>query len=465
MIKKEWNFYNAPYNWSSTWEWSKMVDLCKKIDEKYNWGISKKLVGKSRPGELTDNDIVDNIPDNFCVLPFSRLQIDPDGRAKPCCKYKNGVPPDLNDYTKLPNKNLDELWNQDEFVTLRDQFMKNERPEGCKVCWEEEASGMKSLRQVVQNGGKINPRYNLFVKVPSQSPDHLDLKLSNLCNLKCRICTPFLSSQWIKEHKDLNLADENVIKIYTDNSREKLFEDTYNEEILKQWAPNITDIEFYGGEPLMQQEHSKVLELITTHGTPERLRLFYNSNTTLFNAKFFEYWKKYSFVTINFSVDDIGDRFEYQRKNAVYAEVFKNLNLFVEHAEQHELKYEFNIYNTVGMLNVLYLPEFLKEAEKFNLQVWLNLVHYPDHFNIKNLPKEVKEIIKQKLETIDYSNIKFNNDSISVKDIINFMMMNEADPSMIKKFYEVVRLHDGYRKESFEHTFLELHELLTTYEI
>jgi sulfatase maturation enzyme AslB (radical SAM superfamily) len=465
MIKKEWNFYNAPYNWSSTWEWSKMVDLCKKIDEKYNWGISKKLVGKSRPGELNDNDIVDNIPDNFCVLPFSRLQIDPDGRAKPCCKYKNGVPPDLNDYTKLPNKNLDELWNQDEFVILRDQFMKNERPEGCKVCWEEEASGMKSLRQIVQNGAKINPRYNVFVKIPSQSPDHLDLKLSNLCNLKCRICTPFLSSQWIKEHKDLNLADDNVIKIYTNNSREKLFEDSYNEELLKQWAPGITDIEFYGGEPLLQQEHSKVLELITTYGNPEVLRFFYNSNSTQFDASFFKYWEKCQFITINFSVDDIEDRFEYQRKNAVYDEVFKNLTLFVKHAEQHKLKYEFNIYNTVGMLNVLYLPEFLKEAEKFNLQVWLNLVHYPDHFNIKNLPKEVKEIIKQKLETINYSNIKFNKDSISVKDIINFMMMNEADPSMIKRFYEVVRLHDGYRKESFEQTFPELHELLTKYEI
>jgi sulfatase maturation enzyme AslB (radical SAM superfamily) len=464
MIKKEWKFNNK--SWSSrSWDWDTMVALCQKIDEVYNWGISNKLLGKKGPGELKDEDIVDNIPKNFCILPFARLQIDPDGRAKPCCKYKNGVPPDLNDYTKLPNKNLDELWNQDEFVTLRDQFMKNERPEGCKVCWEEEASGMKSLRQIVQNGAKINPRYNVFVKIPSQSPDHLDLKLSNLCNLKCRICTPFLSSQWIKEHKDLNLADDNVIKIYTNNSREKLFEDSYNEELLKQWAPNITDIEFYGGEPLLQQEHSKVLELITTYGNSESLRFFYNSNSTQFNASFFKYWEKCQFITINFSVDDIGERFEYQRKNAVYDEVFKNLKLFVEHAEQHKLKYEFNIYNTVGMLNVLYLPEFLKEAEKFNLQVWLNLVHYPDHFNIKNLPKEVKEIIKQKLETIDYSNIKLNKDSISVKDIINFMMMNEADPYMVNKFYEVVRLHDGYRKESFDQTFPELHELLKKYEI
>ena len=110
MIKKEWKFNNK--SWSSrSWDWDTMVALCQKIDEVYNWGISNKLLGKKGPGELKDEDIVDNIPENFCILPFARLQIDPDGRAKPCCKYKNGVPPDLNDYTKLPNKNLDELWN------------------------------------------------------------------------------------------------------------------------------------------------------------------------------------------------------------------------------------------------------------------------------------------------------------------------------------------------------------------
>lgn len=462
MIKKEWNFFKTSDSEpNNQWEWSTIVQLCKKIDEVYNWGISKKLEGKSKSSDIKNEDIVDNIPENFCTLPFSRLQIDPDGRAKPCCKYKIGIPPDLNDDNKLPDKNLEELWHQTEFVMLRDQFMRNQRPAGCKVCWDEEASGMKSLRQVVQNGGKIHPRYNVFVKIPSLSPDHLDLKLSNLCNLKCRICTPFLSSQWIKEHKDLQLADDNVIKIYTDNSREKLFEDDYNEEILKQWAPTINDVEFYGGEPLMQQEHGKVLEIITTYGNPSGLRLFYNSNTTLFNTKFFEYWKKCLSVTINFSVDDIGKRFEYQRKNAVYEEIFKNLALFVDHAEKFQLKYEFNIYCTVGMLNILYLPEFLKEAEKFNLQIWLNLVHYPDHFNIKNFPKSVKEVIKQKLENIDCTNIRFNRHSMSLTDIINFMMVGENDPEMITKFYDTINLHDGYRNESFAAVFPELHKLLS----
>jgi hypothetical protein len=39
-------------------------------------------------------------------------------------------------------------------------------------------------------------------------------------------------------------------------------------------------------------------------------------------------------------------------------------------------------------------------------------------------------------------------------------MLNDNDPAMIEKFYDVVNLHDGYREESFEKTFPELHDLL-----
>jgi MoaA/NifB/PqqE/SkfB family radical SAM enzyme len=459
MKKPEWNYYNT----KGDWKWSRITALCNKIDEVYGWGISKALSGKRAAGDLSDTDIDKYIPDTFCMLPFARLQIDPDGRAKPCCKYKNGVAPDLTDDNYLPNKNLEELWHQSEFEQLREQFMRGEKPEGCKQCWSEEAAGIKSLRQIVENGGKRNARYNMFVKLPSQSPDHLDLKLSNLCNLKCRICTPFLSSQWIKEHKDLGLADTNVIKMYTANSKEKLFENPYNEDLLKQWAPRMTDVEFYGGEPLLQQEHSRVLEIVTTYGDKKQLRFFYNSNSTQFNPEFFKYWEGCEFVTINFSVDDIFKRFEYQRKNAVYTEIFQNLQLFIQHANAHNLNYEFNIYCTVGILNVLYLPEFFKEAEKFNLQVWLNLLHWPDHFSIKNLPIDVKKIIKEKLETIN-SSVKLNKDSISISNIIDFMMMNENDEKYINEFYKNIRLHDNYRKESFELIFPEMHELLKDYE-
>ena len=460
MNKKEFNFPSPTTNWN----WNNIVKLCKKIDETYKWGISENLIGKNSPGKVLDEDIEKVIPETFCIIPFSRLQIDPDGRAKPCCKYKTGIAPDLTDPNYLPNKNIDELWNQPEFTGLRDKFMKGEKPDGCKVCWDEEAAGVKSLRQIVENGAKKNSRYNIFVKLPSQSPSHLDLKLSNLCNLKCRICNPFLSSQWIKEYKDLKIGDDNVIKIYTENSKEKFFEKNINEDILKKWSKEITDIEFYGGEPLLQQEHKKILEIATKNGNPSQLRLFYNTNSTQFNEEFFDYWKLCEFVTINFSVDDIGNRFEYQRKNASFQDVFKNLELFKKFAIKYNVKHEFNIYCTIGILNVLYLPEFLKEFEQFDFPIWLNLVHYPDHFNIKNLPKKVKELIKEKYSVIDYTKIKFNKDSMSVQDVLNFMMYNDDNPDMIFKFHNTITMHDDYRKESFCSVFPELDLLLKNYE-
>jgi hypothetical protein len=53
---------------------------------------------------------------------------------------------------------------------------------------------------------------------------------------------------------------------------------------------------------------------------------------------------------------------------------------------------------------------------------------------------------------------------MSVQDVVNFMLLNNDDPDMMNKFYEIVNRHDDYRKESFEHTFNEFYTLLKTHE-
>ena len=78
----------------------------------------------------------DQVPDNFCLYPFTHFQLDPDGRARPCCKYKVGDDSWQTDVPKLPDVNIGELWEQQEFQDLRGKFLRNERPSGCKACWD-----------------------------------------------------------------------------------------------------------------------------------------------------------------------------------------------------------------------------------------------------------------------------------------------------------------------------------------
>ena len=450
--KYSWMWYTAEY-----------------LDKTYGFKLipiiveAKKHEGDKSYQPIYTEQLKKELPDNFCLYPFSHFQLDPDGRARPCCKYKVGDPTWQKDVPKLPDVDIGELWEQPEFQTLRDEFLRNERPSGCKACWDEEAAGIKSMRLQREEGGKQHPWMTFFKHVPRLYPKSLDLKLSNLCNLKCRICTPFLSTQWMKEIKDLNVNDMGDVKSFTSNAREKFSENPNNTEVLKQWAPTIDYLEFYGGEPLMQQEHDSILRIINEFGKPENTGIYYNTNGTICDEEFFKLWAPFREIIINFSIDDIGPRFEYQRKNAKWNEVLSNIERYKELADKYKVNMTLRFYTTVGILNVFYLKEFFEFIKSYDMKILLNLVHYPHHYAIVNLPNEVKDVIKNKLLSIQVENL-LAEWSPSIDNIINFMYGSECDPLLLKTFFDKTRLHDGYRKDSFNDTFSELYEMLKKYE-
>jgi MoaA/NifB/PqqE/SkfB family radical SAM enzyme len=436
------------------------------LDKEYGFNLHKLIndaTGKENYKDTYTENLRNEIPKNFCLYPFTHFQLDPDGRARPCCKYKVGDPTWQKDVPKLPDVDIGELWEQEEFQNLRDQFLRNERPSGCKACWDEEAAGIKSMRLQREEGGQQHPWMTFFNHIPRPYPKSLDLKLSNLCNLKCRICTPFLSTQWMKEIIDLKVNDMGDVKTFTRNSREKFSENPSNEEILKQWAPTIDYLEFYGGEPLMQQEHDKILRIMNEHGKPEHTGLYYNTNGTICDEEFFKLWAPFREVTMNFSIDDIGTRFEFQRKNAVWNETLENMVKYKELAAKYNVNMTIRLYTTVGILNVFYLNEFFEFVKKHDMKVLLNLVHYPHHYSIVNLPAEIKDVIKEKLLSID-TNGYLAEWSPTIDNIINFMYGAECDVELLKTFFHKTRIHDEYRNESFSDTFPELYELLKQYE-
>jgi MoaA/NifB/PqqE/SkfB family radical SAM enzyme len=427
-----------------------------------NYGFDIRSVIGTRDPEYTEG-LKKQIPDNFCLYPFTHFQLDPDGRARPCCKYKVGDPTWQKDVPKLPDVNIEQLWEQEEFQKLRGQFLKNERPSGCKACWDEEAAGIPSMRLQRENGGKEHPFATIFHHIPRLYPKSLDLKLSNLCNLKCRICTPFLSTQWMKEISDLEVHDMGDVKTFTRNAREKFSENPSNEEILKQWAPTIDYLEFYGGEPLMQQEHDNILRTVNEYGKPENTGLYYNTNGTICNEELFKLWAPFREIIMNFSIDDIGPRFEFQRKNAVWDEVQDNIAKYKELAKKYNVNMTLRFYTTVGILNVLYLKEFFEFVKEHDMKVLLNLVHYPHHYSIVNLPTEVKDIVKEKLVSIQTGGL-LAEWSPSIDNILNFMYGAECDRGLLKTFFHKTRIHDEYRNESFSEIFPELYEMLKDFE-
>ena len=440
--------------------------IAKLLDKDYNLnlcGVIKKYDGVENSEAEYTEELRKQIPDNFCLYPFAHFQLDPDGRARPCCKYKVGDDSWQASVPKLPSSNIGDLWEQPEFQKVRDEFLKNERPDSCKACWDEEAAGIPSMRLTRENGGKQHPYATFFHHIPKVYPKTLDFKLSNLCNLKCRICTPFLSSQWIKEIKDLKITNMGPVDSFTANSKEKFLEDPENEKILKEWAPTIDFLEFYGGEPLMQQEHDRILDIMSNHGTPSNTSLYYNTNSSICKESFFESWKKFNTVIINFSIDDVGNRFEYQRKNAIWKESLLNIQQYQQFAEKYNVNMKLRLYVTIGILNVFYLKEFVNTVKDLGIEIVFNMVHYPHYYSIVNLPTEIKDIVKEKLLTIDLTNL-LSTESPSIEHIINFMYGSAYNPQLLQMFFERTKLHDAYRNESFQCTFPEFYSIIEKYE-
>ena len=173
----------------------------------------------------------------------------------------------------------------------------------------------------------------------------------------------------------------------------------------------------------------------------------------------FKTWSKFNHVTINFSIDDLAQRFEYQRKNAKWNEVLTNIRLYKEYGKKYRVNLELRLYTTVGILNIFYLKEFLEFMKQYEMKVMLNMVHYPHHFSVVNLPDSIKDIIKAKLQSIEDISI-LEKWSPTIENVINFMYGNKMDSVVYKRFFEKIAIHDEYRQESFRITFPEMSKLL-----
>jgi len=259
----------------------------------------------------------------------------------------------------------------------------------------------------------------------------------------------------LKESLDTGEFHEHTINIFSGYSQRKFVNKEENFAIFEKLIPNLHIIEFYGGEPFMQPEHKKIIQILDNYPDIHKynLELFYNTNGTHYDPELTKVWDKMGLVEFNISVDDIGERFEYQRHPAKWDEVVKNINLYQTNAKKN---LRLGLYCTVSLYNIFYIDEFLRfNRENFQAEIRFNLLHWPNKMSIKNLPTNVKKIINSKIESIDPKDLVFISSKFGLKEIIDFMNNNDASEDEFKNFLAVTELHDQYRKESFKKTFHE----------
>ncbi len=383
------------------------------------------------------------IKSNVCPLPWTHLEIDVNGGASPCCLYKGSIPD-----VKVYEQSLKTIQKNEYMEKLRQKFKNGERPLSCESCWQEEDAGKTSKRM----NSIYKMRNSLKDWTPNSEPalKFIDFKLGNVCNLKCRICGSWSSSKWAQEELDYGenpIARKNLTEGGWPKKHPKFFED------VKEDLADAEYFEFTGGEPFMIQNHFKILEYCVEKGYAKNQDIHYNTNgTQLPPREIFDLWKNFKRVEIAFSIDDVGEQFQYQRHPANWKEVNYNLNQFKIYQTANM---EFQICTTISIFNIFSLAKIALWVRNFNPKFfYVNTCFDPDYFNIQTLPKQIKNIVNSRYSMLT-----------DFQPTLRFMNSAHRDSEEIREQRKARILQtDKYRKENFGDVFPLLNKVLVIYE-
>jgi MoaA/NifB/PqqE/SkfB family radical SAM enzyme len=390
-----------------------------------------------------------NIPhDKFCVLPWVSLETSPVGTVRPCCLADEEIVNDSGQKFDLNTASFGGIQNSRYMHDLRQQFLDQKQPQTCRKCWREERSGRTSKRMHTLDRLKhMIPDQDWTVDAKPLM--FLDLKLGNICNLKCRICGSWSSSTFAAEEL-ANLGPNENKK--SNHHYMMLKQGAWPRENPVFWqeidqvVDQIRYIEFTGGEPFMIQEHFDMLQGLVNRGLAGSIEIHYNTNGTQWPEQAEAIWQHFKLIEIAFSIDDVAERFEYQRTNAVWTEVEANIAKFKQLRTRHK-NIRLQVCTTVNVFNVYYIAEVANwiNQQGFNFVYW-NMMHDAFYFSIATLPNTVKQAVSARLATagvdektqVEFAKIiEFMNNGASMDGAMLRMKIADLDRKRQQNFAQV----------------------------
>ena len=390
--------------------------------------------------------------------------------------YVDGVKQDL---FNLKVDDWKDVWNSEYLIDLREKQAKGIRNPTCELCY----FGLTRSKRYryIRDSEYYQPLYK------KESPNKIELRLSNECNLSCRFCTPINSSIYEKEMvklgKSKNPVPDVVKRNYIDVANsvnkikkqgEKFLRDTVDN--LQELIDSVTIIEMHGGEPTLE---TKLWEILENTDVSEKEFICYSNVIKLsdYHIDILNRFKKGRFIA---SVDVADETISYVRYPAEWEVVSKNLMMLKKFKKEIEIQVSMTmqIYNMYRMAkSVTWMFDKFKECENHYPKIYViqkpsylspNLISYKDRLElvkeledlqnefrlIKDKWRNVRKRYARELkEIIGYLKIKDIKDSIPD---ISFYVNNkkrtkpkQLQSILVKEFWEFTRTLDRIRKQDF----------------
>ena len=335
---------------------------------------------------------------NFCILPFIHLATTTEGTCRLCCKVSkhdtinkpDGTPYNVN------VDSIDEIWTSEHYTEIRSRVMSDEQLPECATCWREEEifssdwskdrkDELPSKRRIENQKWLHREKTRLLddwqTVVDDPEIRYFDIRLSNLCNLKCRMCWPHFSSQIVKEQKQF--AQAGLPTHYKNYDVQE-----WDTELLWQGIENnlvaVEEITFVGGEPTLHEGIDQLLDQLVETGQSKDIRLKFTTNLTNIQPKTLEYMRHFKNTVINGSIDGVGATNDYIRYPSDWKTIEKNIfKLLTLCRKQYDHLHSTSLTLTpvIQIYNVFNIHDLVK----WYVTSWLNIYHKSKKYFILNM--------------------------------------------------------------------------------
>ena len=349
----------------------------------------------------------------FCVAPFVNLSTTNNGKVRLCCQSKT------LDKLHVNKHSLDEIWQGEAYTRIRNQFLNNEWPDECVICKNNEDKNIQSRRDFE------NKKWTHIEKKPYPThavdfPWAVDLRLGNLCNLKCIMCTPDNSNTWYDEYENFEhlqffKKDENVRWPFHTS-----FLDNY-----ETWVSKVRVLYFSGGEPLLIKKHRQIIEFLIEQDLAKNIILWYDTNGTYIDQEWIDMWSHFEVVNLSLSFDGGKEVNEYIRHPINHDDLLTNYKLLANRPSNIKVKLQI----AVGALNIFELDSIEQYSKQFNFSISFNIsiVFWPNFMTLEALPQSIIDQAAEKYKNHHNSRIKnmtknLIHDPIKLKELKEYLI-------------------------------------------
>lgn len=339
--------------------------------------------------------------DVFCIAPWQASYYkESQKKYKMCCVFD----------TWTSAESPEDYFNSDIVKSVRESIANGKWHSGCKVCQEQQEAGLESDRKTFNRSilGKQQDAHEWYKEHTDEfNLKWLDYRPGNLCNLKCRMCSPSNSSLIAKE----TIANPDL-KRWTDDSLDVTESDLLPAIANDTTFRNLSFLKLLGGEPTIDPQIQKLLDWVTSNDYAKNLHLRYTTNATNVNPNWVKAVKQFKDCKIQLSLDGAGPTYNYVRTGANWEKIRENI-----------LKMPDLIPNIAGMgVNIVWswylcftvqdwLPE-LKNLQdelkwKHNVQLDFNVIDAtaPKRITVRNLTEEFKTVVAEQLKELKNKDI------------------------------------------------------------